>query len=122
MIGGALAVLLSILLGNYIVRCALLPIDAVTTTALQITMADDLSRRIPLEVPAGSEVGKLIQAFNETLERLEKLFTAQSRFLADISHELRTPLTAIRGNVDLIRRMGADAGIAWMQCNRKWTA
>ncbi|MCA9875061.1 MAG: hypothetical protein KC441_15435, partial [Anaerolineales bacterium] len=26
--------------------------------------------------------------------------------LADVSHELRTPLTAIRGNVDLMRRMG----------------
>ncbi|MGD0173661.1 MAG: ATP-binding protein [Anaerolineales bacterium] len=109
LIGSALAVLLSILLGNGIVRSALRPIDAVTTTALQITLADDLSRRIPLEVPAGSEVGRLIQAFNETLERLEKLFTAQSRFLADVSHELRTPLTSIRGNVDLIRRMGPDS-------------
>jgi signal transduction histidine kinase len=109
LIGSISAVLLSILLGNEIVRGALQPIDAVTATALQITLADDLSRRIPLEVPAGSEVGKLIQAFNETLERLEKLFTAQSRFLADVSHELRTPLTSIRGNVDLIRRMGPDA-------------
>ncbi len=109
LIGSASAVLLSILLGNGIVRSALQPIDAVTATALQITLADDLSRRIPLEVPAGSEVGKLIQAFNETLERLEKLFTAQSRFLADVSHELRTPLTSIRGNVDLIRRMGPDS-------------
>ena len=109
LIGSASAVLLSIVLGNGIVRSALQPIDAVTATALQITLADDLSRRIPLEVPAGSEVGKLIQAFNETLERLEKLFTAQSRFLADVSHELRTPLTSIRGNVDLIRRMGPDS-------------
>jgi signal transduction histidine kinase len=40
------------------------------------------------------------------MERLENLFEAQRRFLADISHELRTPLTAIRGNVDLMRRMG----------------
>jgi two-component system, OmpR family, sensor kinase len=107
-IGGASVVFLSVVLGNWIVLGALQPIDAVTTTALQITHADDLSRRIPLEVPASSEVGKLIQAFNETLERLEKLFTSQSRFLADVSHELRTPLTTIRGNVDLIRRMGSD--------------
>lgn len=52
------------------------------------------------------EVGRLIQAFNESLERLENLFETQRRFLADVSHELRTPLTSIRGNVDLIRRMG----------------
>ncbi len=108
-IGGGSAVLLSVLLGNWIAQGALQPLEAVTTTAIQITHADDLSRRIPLEVPPSSEVGRLIQAFNDTLERLEKLFSAQSRFLADVSHELRTPLTSIRGNVDLIRRMGADA-------------
>jgi signal transduction histidine kinase len=55
-------------------------------------------------------VGQLVLAFNETLERLQALFETQRRFQADVSHELRTPLTAIRGNVDLIRRMGeADA-------------
>jgi signal transduction histidine kinase len=52
------------------------------------------------------EVGRLIQAFNATMERLEGLFNTQKRFLADVSHELRTPLTAIRGNVDLIRQFG----------------
>ena len=84
---------------------ALRPIEAVTSAALQITRADDLSRRVPLSGPATDEVGRLVTAFNATLERLEKLFTAQRRFLADVSHELRTPLTAIRGNVDLMRRM-----------------
>jgi len=108
-IGGGSAVLLSVLIGNWIALGALQPLESVTTTAIQITHADDLSRRIPLEVSASSEVGRLIQAFNETLERLEKLFSAQSRFLADVSHELRTPLTSIRGNVDLIRKMGADS-------------
>jgi signal transduction histidine kinase len=37
--------------------------------------------------------------------RLEKLFSTQRRFVADIGHELRTPLTVIRGNLDLMRRM-----------------
>jgi signal transduction histidine kinase len=40
------------------------------------------------------------------LDRLEGMFKSQQRFIADISHELRTPLTTIRGNVDLLRRMG----------------
>jgi signal transduction histidine kinase len=40
------------------------------------------------------------------LERLERIFRAQQRFVADVSHELRTPLTTIRGNIDLLRRMG----------------
>lgn len=84
---------------------ALTPLESVTQTALQITRADDLSRRIPYQGPAGDEVGQLIHAFNQTLSRLENLFNSQRRFLADVGHELRTPLTVIKGNVDLMRMM-----------------
>lgn len=83
---------------------ALLPLRNLTDAALQINRADDLSRRISYDGPA-DEIGRLVAAFNETLERLERLFTSQQRFLADVSHELRTPLTVIKGNVDLMRRM-----------------
>lgn len=86
-------------------RRALAPLASVTETALQITRADDLSRRIPSPSDPDDEVGKLITAFNDTMGRLEKLFAAQRRFVADIGHELRTPLTVIRGNLDLMRRM-----------------
>ena len=86
-------------------RQALAPLDDVTQVALQITNADDLSRRIPYHGPKDDEVGQLIRAFNQTLGRLENLFNTQRRFLADVGHELRTPLTVIRGNVDLMRRM-----------------
>ncbi len=81
------------------------PLAVVTTTAMQINRADDLSQRIPYRGPSNDEIGRLIHAFNQTLERLEVLFTTQQRFLADVSHELRTPLTVIKGNVDLMRRM-----------------
>jgi signal transduction histidine kinase len=74
--------------------------------ALQITRADDLSRRIPYSGPPDDEVGQLIHAFNQTLSRLENLFNTQRRFLIDVGHELRTPLTVIRGNIDLMMRMG----------------
>jgi two-component system OmpR family sensor kinase len=105
-VGGALAVLAAALVGGATARAALHPLNQVTETALQITRADDLSRRIPQSSHGNDEVGRLVQAFNESLERLENLFETQRRFLADVSHELRTPLTSIRGNVDLIRRMG----------------
>lgn len=104
--GGLVAVVVAALVGMTTAQTALRPLGQVTETALQITRADDLSRRIPLTSPRTGEVGQLILAFNDTLERLENLFETQRRFLADVSHELRTPLTAIRGNVDLIRRMG----------------
>lgn len=89
-------------------RRALSPLATVTDTALQITRADDLSRRIPTQGIVDDEVGRLITAFNDTMGRLEKLFATQRRFVADIGHELRTPLTVIRGNVDLMRRVGIE--------------
>jgi signal transduction histidine kinase len=80
------------------------PLKVITETAEQINRADDLSRRIPYSGP-DDEIGSLVESFNQTLERLEVLFTSQQRLLADVSHELRTPLTVIKGNVDLMRRM-----------------
>ena len=81
------------------------PLEAITETAEQINRADDLSRRIPYNGTDDDEIGNLVGSFNQTLERLEALFTSQQRLLADVSHELRTPLTVIKGNVDLMRRM-----------------
>jgi len=91
--------------GWYSTNQVLEPLEVVTETATQITKADDLSRRIMYQGPPEDEVGQLIRAFNQTLERLENLFNAQRRFLADVGHELRTPLTVIKGNIDLMRRM-----------------
>jgi heavy metal sensor kinase len=81
------------------------PLAAITETVEQINRADDLSRRIPYSGPDNDEIGSMVGSFNQTLERLEALFTSQQRLLADVSHELRTPLTVIKGNVDLMRRM-----------------
>ncbi len=89
----------------FVLGGALAPLPIVTETVQVINRADDLSRRVPYTGPPDDEVGSLIEAINQTLERLESLFTSQQRFLADVSHELRTPLTVIKGNVDLMRRM-----------------
>jgi len=101
------AIGIALVLGGLVIRSALKPLVVAKDTAIQISNADDLSRRIPYkdvgEEP--DEIGELINAFNQTLGRLEKLFSAQRRFMADVSHELRTPLTVINGNVGLIRRM-----------------
>jgi heavy metal sensor kinase len=104
----AIAMLLSAIAAWYFTSRALAPLSTMTQLATQITRADDLQRRIPPSSNPYDEVGQLVRAFNDTLERLEQLFTMQRRFLADVSHELRTPLTVIKGNVGLIRKMGAD--------------
>ena len=105
-----LTIVLMLLVGLstwFLTRQALAPLATVTEVATRITQADDLSRRIPASTAGGDEVGKLIRAFNETLERLENLFNTQRRFTADVSHELRTPLTVIKGEVGLMRLTGS---------------
>ena len=101
------AVLMSAIGSWVILGRALSPLESIAETVDQINRADDLSRRIPYQERGNKEdeIGDLVVSFNQTLERLESLFTSQQRFLADVSHELRTPLTVIKGNVDLIRRM-----------------
>ena len=99
------AVLLSGIVVWFTLGQTLKPLEAITETVEQINRADDLSRRIPYLGSENDEIGNLVSSFNQTLERLEALFTSQQRLLADVSHELRTPLTVIKGNADLMRRM-----------------
>ena len=102
--GGAVFVFF-LFMGAGTTHMMLRPLAEITSVALQITRADDLSRRIP-DRGRGDEIGDLTMALNQTFERLENLFRSQQRLLADVSHELRTPLTSIRGNLDLMQRMG----------------
>ena len=105
LVGTAIAIVAAGLAAWFSSRQALHPLDNVTKTALQITSADDLSRRIPYTGSQNDEVGQLVAAFNQTLSRLENLFSTQRQFLADVGHELRTPLTVIKGNVGLMRKI-----------------
>ena len=101
----ALGIAIAALASQASVKQFLSPLETITSAADQINRADDLSRRVPYDGPPEDEIGQLVGAINQTLERLEVLFTSQHRFIADVSHELRTPLTVIKGNVDLMRRM-----------------
>jgi signal transduction histidine kinase len=75
------------------------PVTALTRTARSISETD-LSRRI--DVRGQDEVAQLAETFNEMLDRLERAFGAQRRFVGDAGHELRTPLTIVRGHLELL--------------------
>jgi signal transduction histidine kinase len=106
LVGVIIAMSLAAIAAWFSTHQVLVPLESVTQTALQITRADDLSRRIPSHgLSPEDEIGQLIAAFNITLGRLEQLFNTQRRFLTDVGHELRTPLTVIKGNAALLRRM-----------------
>ena len=95
LIGLPLGAVIALLAGWWIARAALRPIDRISRTVQTVGESRDLSRRVNFIGPE-DEVGRLATAFDRMLERLEKTFEAQKRFIADASHELRTPLTAIR--------------------------
>ncbi len=73
--------------------------------------------RFPLPKNVNNETRDMIIAVNQGLERIEKMFNSQKRFLADVSHELRTPLTVLKGNVGLMRLMKEydDESLATME-------
>lgn len=100
---GLIALIAAVRGGAWLARRALRPVEEIARATRQIVQADDLQRRVP-EVTAPDEIGQLTTTINEMLARLERLFTAQRRFVADVSHELRTPLTAMRGHLELLRR------------------
>jgi signal transduction histidine kinase len=90
---------LSLVIGWLISGRALAPVKRIARVAQDIE-ASDLSRRIALEGP-DDELTRLAGTFDAMLDRLEKAFSGQRRFLADTSHDLRTPLAVIRSNIEV---------------------
>jgi signal transduction histidine kinase len=72
----------------------LAPLGRITRTARGV-VGSDLKRRIELDGP-DDELKELADTFDEMLDRLERSFDAQRRFVANASHELRTPLAINR--------------------------
>jgi len=106
--GGVLVVLLIASGLNYLfIQAGLRPLDEMSEMARRIGHAEDLGQRLAYQGPP-DEVGRLATTFNEMLDRLERVFNAQRRFVADASHALRTPLTAIRGNAELLLQQRND--------------
>jgi signal transduction histidine kinase len=92
--------LLSMAVGWVMSGRVLRPVEEITNVARDI-QASDLSRRIGLQGP-DDEITRLAATFDSMLERLDRAFSSQRRFLADTSHDLRTPLAVIRSNVDVV--------------------
>ncbi|RBM18246.1 HAMP domain-containing sensor histidine kinase [Streptomyces sp. PT12] len=77
----------------------LAPVRLVRATAAQLT-EQDLTRRIPIR--GRDDISALAETFNAMLDRLERAFAVQRRFVDDAGHELRTPITIVRGHLELM--------------------
>ena len=92
------------LIGLYISRRMLQPVEAIRSAAERITI-EDLSQRIETDGP-DDEMKELTVTFNSMIDRLENSFQRQNQFISDASHELRTPISVIQGYANLINRWG----------------
>ncbi|OLT26908.1 two-component sensor histidine kinase [Actinomadura sp. CNU-125] len=83
-----------------VTRRALFPVEAVRAELAEITVAGDLSRRVPVP-EARDEVGRLAVTTNATLAALEDSVAKQRAFVADASHELRSPIASLRTQLEV---------------------
>ena len=97
---GAVATGLGWLIAGRLLR----PLQRITETARRIADAPAADRglheRIALAGPK-DEIKQLAGTFNIMLERLDRSFDGQRRFIANASHELRTPLTLNRTLIEV---------------------
>ncbi|MFZ3230354.1 MAG: ATP-binding protein [Pseudobdellovibrio sp.] len=91
--------LIAVLSGLYFSSRALQPVKDIIEKTIQID-ASDLTQRVPLP-RTNDEIQKLAETQNAMLDRIEKAFKSQERFIADASHQLLTPLTILRGEIEI---------------------
>lgn len=94
--------LIGVIGAYWIAQQALQPVKRLSRMVKEIR-AETLDRRLALDGPS-DEVKELADAFDNTLERLERAFEQQGRFVADAAHELRTPLATLRTNLEVIQQ------------------
>lgn len=115
---GLAGVVLAGLVGGYLVRLGLRPLDRLAATAARVSTTPlssgevVLHERLPAgDVDPGTEVGQVGAAFNQMLDHVEHSLQVRQaseeqlrQFVADASHELRTPLAVVTGYTELAAR------------------
>lgn len=97
------AALVCMLLTLYLTR----PITRLRATAQRLAAGDLGARSFPHRIARRDELGDLARDFDTMASQIERLMTAQRRFVADVSHELGGPLTRMHLALALLRRQFA---------------
>ncbi|MFG2733733.1 ATP-binding protein [Streptomyces carpaticus] len=87
------------LLGWWLAGRALRPVAAMTEATRRMS-EQNLHQRLALTGP-DDELHRLADTFDGMLDRLERSFESQRRFVANASHELRTPLAVQRASLEV---------------------
>ena len=88
------------------VRRTLRPLTRMTAEIDAIEPRGELPAGLAATVGApGDEVGRVADAFDNLLGRIDEAIASQRRFISDASPELRTPRTGARGHLELVGRL-----------------
>jgi heavy metal sensor kinase len=94
-----LTVIISGVVGAFLAKATLKPVNRMIDTAQHIS-AENLKSRI-VTPKSKDELRRLADTFNEMLERLEKAFLSQRKLIEDLAHELKTPLAVMKGELEV---------------------
>ncbi|MDD5495590.1 MAG: ATP-binding protein [Candidatus Omnitrophica bacterium] len=101
-------VLLTGVMGAFLAKVALHPVDSMIDTIHQIT-AENM--KLKLSIPdTRDEIQKLAETFNSMLGRLESSFNAQRQLFENLSHDLKTPLTILKGEFEVVLKKMRSQG------------
>jgi two-component system, OmpR family, sensor kinase len=84
---------LGLLVDAWIVRRAIQPVEDIIGAAEHISRGH-LATRIE-SLATSAELHRLTRVLNDTFANLDRAFTQQARFSADVAHELRTPVSVL---------------------------
>jgi two-component system sensor histidine kinase ResE len=102
--GGAIALLISLILAYALSRSVADPLQQVVLAARNYPS----ETMMPVEPRGPQEVQDLTRAFNSMVQRVNSSQKSQRDFVANVSHELKTPLTSIQGFAQAILDETAD--------------
>ena len=92
-------IVFSALIGLFLARHALLGVEEVTQTALDISKGA-FQQRVRVRTKA-DEIERLAAAFNRMLDRIQELVIRMKEMTDTMAHDLKTPITRIRGLAEL---------------------
>jgi two-component system OmpR family sensor kinase len=102
-IAGFAALAVASLVGYFLARLALDPVERYRRRAAEIA-AGGVDLRLEVPPSRDDEVTRLGHTLNEMLAALEQALDRERQFVNDASHELRTPLTLLKSRIQLTRR------------------
>jgi len=92
----------TIVIGYFMAKKALKPVDQIRKTAIKIS-SSNLDERIDIG-KRRDELSRLAETFNDMITRLKDAFQRINQFSIDVSHELKTPLTILKGETEVTLR------------------